>query len=152
MAKAPRYGEIDPGEPLGALANAVLRSLWTAMLSESDAVFAPEGVEAVHDMRVAMRRLRFALRTFRDSYPRRRLKRIVKRTRRLRKKLGEVRDADVHLEALRSALAVAAETQRAGIAFAIEQVTGERAGALSEFAVLLSQFDRDALERILTHA
>lgn len=152
MAKAPRYGDIGPGEPLGTLANAVVRSLWGAMLSPSSAVLLGNNVEAVHDMRVAMRRLRFALRTFGDGYPHKRLERISKKTRRLRKKLGEVRDADVHLAALRSALAGAAEAERAGIGFAIERVAEERGRALSEFAILLSQFDRDALERMLDHA
>jgi len=150
VAKAPRY-DIGPDEPLGTLANAVLRALWEATLAESSAARSGNDVEAVHDMRVAIRRLRSAFRTFADCYPHKPLQRLARRTRRLGRTLGEVRDADVHLAVLRSALAGAAEGERDGIAFAIEQVGEDRGRALAEFAILLSQFDRTALERTIAH-
>jgi len=149
MAKAPRYGDVGPAEPLGTLANGVLRALWDATLSESGDALSGDGVEAIHDMRVAIRRLRSAFRTFADCYPQKPLERIARRTRRLGRKLGEVRDADVHLAVLRSALAGAAEGERAGILFAIEQIGESRGRALAQFAILLSQFDRHALERMI---
>jgi triphosphatase len=151
MAKAPRYGDIGPDEPIETLANAVLRTLWNATLSQSSAVLRGDDVEAIHDMRVAIRRLRSAFRTFGDCYPQKPLERIVRRTRRLGRKLGEVRDADVHLAALRSALAGAVEGERAGIALAIEHVGESRGHALAQFAILLSQFDPHALTRMIEH-
>jgi CHAD domain-containing protein len=149
MAKAPRYGEIRADEPLGVLSDAVLRSLWKAMLEEADGALSGEDVEAVHDMRVAIRRLRSALRAFRTCYPDSARKGLAKKTKRLGRQLGVVRDADVHLDALRTALANAAEPDRDGIAYAIEQVGEQRGRALAQFAILLSQFDRDALEKLI---
>jgi CHAD domain-containing protein len=152
MAKPPRYGDIGPDEPLEVLANAVLRALWGAMLSKAPAALSGDDVEAVHDMRVAIRRLRSALRTFGDASPRKGRKRIAKSARRLGRALGGVRDADVHLAALGSALAGATGAEHDGIAYAIEQVGEERGRALARFATLLSEFDRDALEAVLADA
>lgn len=61
--------------------------------------------EAVHDMRVACRRLRAALRVFRSALPARRTARVRRGLRRLGRSLGRVRD----LEVQRSALAALAE-------------------------------------------
>jgi CHAD domain-containing protein len=149
MAKAPRYGDIGPDEPLEVLSKAVLRALWGGMLAESPAALGGDDVEAIHDMRVAIRRLRNALRTFRDAHRGKGLKRIAKSTRRLGRTLGGVRDADVHLAVLRSALTRAPGAERDGIAYAIEQVGEQRGRALAQFAIVLAQFDRDALEPAL---
>lgn len=58
-----------------------------------------EETEAVHDLRVATRRLRAALRTFRRVLPRR-LRRLRRDLRTLARGLGRVRDLDVLLEGL----------------------------------------------------
>jgi CHAD domain-containing protein len=149
LAKAPRYGNIRADASVRTLADAVLCALWDAMLAESDGAAAGEDPEAVHDMRVAMRRLRSALRVFGDCYPRKALRRLSKRTRRLGRRLGTVRDADVQLAVLRTALASAADAERDGIAFAMERLGERRGVALSEFGTQFADFDRASLDRML---
>jgi CHAD domain-containing protein len=100
-------------------------------------------------MRVAIRRLRSALGTFEDSFVPRQVRTLRRATRRIGRKLGEVRDADVHLAALRATLGGASENDRPGIAFAIDELLARRRTALAEFAIELSQFDRESLNRVL---
>lgn len=61
-----------------------------------------EGVdpEAIHDMRVALRRLQAALRLFKVCYPPKRLRRYRRQLRTLLQALGAVRDQDVIIGAL----------------------------------------------------
>jgi len=53
--------------------------------------------EYLHQLRVGMRRLRSALRAFRDVLPRKERKSLARRTRRVMRKLGAARDWDVFL-------------------------------------------------------
>ena len=64
-----------------------------------------EGVDAVHDMRVATRRMRAAIATFGEALPAD-FQRLSGELRWFGRVLGEVRDLDVHIEALRSDAAV----------------------------------------------
>jgi inorganic triphosphatase YgiF len=64
--------------------------------------FAWEGVhpEGVHQMRVATRRLRAALKTFRDVLPKEKARALIREASWLCDRLGAVRDLDVHIERL----------------------------------------------------
>jgi CHAD domain-containing protein len=99
-------------------------------------------------MRVAIRWLRNAIVTFGENGSRQRLKRFGKATRRLGKRLGAVRDADVQVAALRRTLAGAAPDEAAGVEFAIEHVDARRANDLEAVGPALEAFTRlrDAVE------
>jgi len=142
MAKPPRFDSLQPDTPLDSAARTVLRGLLEAALAEATAVLGGEDVEATHDMRVALRRLRSAEDTFRDALPRKRLRRFAEATRGISRRLGAVRDADVHLAALRTALGGATVDETPGIVYLLERVSAQRRRALAKFAVELSQFDR----------
>jgi len=58
------------------------------------------GPDGIHDLRVSTRRLRAALDLWRECAPGKRLDRCRKRLRRLGRRLGSVREADVNLEGL----------------------------------------------------
>jgi CHAD domain-containing protein len=143
MAKAPKFDSLQPDQPLEQAARIVLSGLLEAVFAEVPAVLGGEDVRATHDMRVAFRRLRSALATFCDALPRKRLRRFTEATRRVGRQLGAVRDADVHLAALRTALAGATVQETAGIVYALERVSVGRRRALANFAIELSQYDRD---------
>jgi CHAD domain-containing protein len=143
MGKA-RYDGLTPEMPLGDAARSILRSLAGEMLSEAPGVLRND-VEATHKMRVAIRRLRTALATFDAAFPKRRLEDFRAATRRVGRRLGAVRDADVHLAVLRATLAGATEAEAPGIAYAIETLSARRRRSLAEFAIEYSQFDRDGL-------
>jgi CHAD domain-containing protein len=70
------------------------------------ALFAPAGntgIVALHDMRVASRRLRVALRCFASLFPEQELKQVQRQLRRTTQTLGNIRALDVNLQLLRTA-------------------------------------------------
>ena len=67
------------------------------MLAHVPAAIAGEDPEAVHDMRVAARRVRAAWRVFGDAYERAVVRDRVRELRTLGGRLGAVRDLDVQL-------------------------------------------------------
>lgn len=130
-------------------ARAILRALLVAIAEEAPAVLRGDDAKATHDMRVAIRRLRSAMDTFEEHFPRKRLRRYARETRRLGRRLGGVRDADVHLATLRQALADASTEERDGIAFALDAVAARRRQHLERFEAEFTQFDRAGLEGMI---
>src|SRR5437868_11036619 len=82
----------------------VLRVRFSEMLDFREAVLSPDGIDGVHDMRVASRRLRSALRDFSDYFKKSERKQFAKRLKRFADALGDVRDEDVAIIALRQIL------------------------------------------------
>ena len=152
MAKAPRYGGYDGATPLDTAVRIVVASLAEDAFARLPAALRGDDVRAVHDARVALRRLRAAMQTFRTCFPRKRWNAARRATRRIARALGCVRDADVHLAALRGVLGSAKAQERPGVAYAIEALTQRRRGALGAFALELSQFDRAGLVRTIADA
>lgn len=70
------------------------------MLSHADGVRQAEDIEALHDMRVASRRLRAALSLFCDAFPTRPFRRFDAEVKAITDALGEARDLDVMIETL----------------------------------------------------
>ena len=152
MAKAPRYEGLTADTPLGDAARIVMGALLEALLASAPAVLRGEDERSVHDMRVAIRRLRSAMTTFSTRFPRKRWRMLRDATRRVGRRLGAVRDADVHLAALRSARAGAAPAELAGIDYVIDTLVARRRRALAKFAIELSQFDSAAFGEALRDA
>ena len=98
---APDLGpkEIDATLSAGEVAFAILRRHFAAMLAHEPGVRLGEDPEELHDMRVATRRLRAALKLYSDVLPKR-AERYERDLRWVAGALGEVRDLDVHLERL----------------------------------------------------
>jgi CHAD domain-containing protein len=145
MAKAPRYEGLTPQTQPADAVRAILGVLFAAALREAPAVLHEQDVRATHDMRVALRRLRSALETFGAEFARTDLRARERALRRLARRLGDVRDADVHLAELRATLGGATASESQGIAYAIEVLVAKRRTALARFAIELSQLDRDAI-------
>jgi CHAD domain-containing protein len=97
-----RPAELEPDAPLGEAARALLRSLWSTAMAHEPGVRAGLDPEQVHKMRVAMRRLRTALRVFAGAFEGAPLGEWRNELRWLGRLLGEVRDLDVHRLALPS--------------------------------------------------
>jgi triphosphatase len=93
----------DPILPGDSFAIAGSKAMWVQvdrMLAREEAVRDPSQTDALKRYRVATRRLRAALRTFRDAYPKRATKQIRTGLSDLADALGAVRDLDVRLEEL----------------------------------------------------
>jgi triphosphatase len=114
-AGAPDLGptEIDASMTAGEVAFAILRRHFATMLAHEPGVRLGEDPEELHDMRVATRRLRAALKLYKKVLPRR-AEKYERDLRYFANALGEVRDLDVHLERC------AGETQKEIVA-ALEQ-------------------------------
>jgi triphosphatase len=91
--------EIDASLSAGEVAFAILRRHFAAMLAHEPGVRLGEDPEELHDMRVATRRLRAALKLYSDVLPKR-SERYERDLRWVAGALGEVRDLDVHLQRL----------------------------------------------------
>jgi CHAD domain-containing protein len=101
MAKAAEI-DVTADEPY-ALAGARIVRLRTAELFEYDeGVLDTVDIERVHDMRVATRRLRAVLEVFAPCFPRKPFNAALRDVKALADALGERRDPDVHLAAMRA--------------------------------------------------
>jgi CHAD domain-containing protein len=83
------------------------------------------GADAVHDLRVAIRRMKGCLGLFADFYPNSRRKELKKELTKLMDACGEVRDRDIALEMLADAGAPAASA-------VVRRLTAEREDASRE--------------------
>jgi CHAD domain-containing protein len=99
-----RYGTkpaaLDPEDLLVDAARAVVAAWWSNACAHAPGVRVGLDPEHVHKMRVALRRLRTALRLFDDAFDDAALTAVRDRVRTLARALGEVRDLDVQLESL----------------------------------------------------
>ena len=100
-AVAPDLGptKIDATLTASEVAFAILRRHFAEMLAHEPGVRLGEDPEELHDMRVATRRLRAALKLYSDFLPKR-SERYERDLRWVGGALGEVRDLDVHLQRL----------------------------------------------------
>lgn len=98
---APDLGstEVEASMSTGEVAFAILRRHFVVMLAHEPGVRLGEDPEELHDMRVAIRRLRAALKLYADALPKR-AERFERDLRYIASALGKVRDLDVHLERL----------------------------------------------------
>ena len=139
MAKAQqiteRVGTLDPQAWLAE----VLRVRFDEVIKCRDAALDPARIDGVHDMRVAIRRLRSVIRDFgeiTDKFP---LKNLRKRLKRLADSLGVVRDADVCITTLEKLSAEATdEAMRAGIESITSEYRVARTAGLEELKQELS--------------
>lgn len=147
MAKASDIEGLDCSAPASAGIALILRTRLAEMCALRAAALDWTDVEGVHDMRVASRRLRSALRDFapflRKSLPRRSLRRLAAA-------LGAVRDDDVALIAL-AALAHEADADvTAGLSLLVAARQERRAKARSELIRALDETALDALQAKFT--
>ncbi len=86
---------LEPDEPMSEAGRKVLRDQFRRILSNEAGTRLGEDIEALHDMRVATRRMRAAFRIFGSFYERATVAPYLKGLKRTRRALGPVRDLDV---------------------------------------------------------
>jgi CHAD domain-containing protein len=129
---------------------AAVKILWTRfddMWAYRDSVLKGFDVDAVHDMRVASRRLRTAMQTFRPCFPRRTFREHYDCIKTLADLLGEVRDRDVLLEELAKDVEHLEDGRRAGVAGLVRSLEAERAARREALRAALEELDRRAYDR-----
>ncbi|HEV2744294.1 MAG TPA: CHAD domain-containing protein, partial [Rubrobacter sp.] len=118
---------VDASLSLGELAFAVLRRQFAAMRAHEPGTRMGEDPEELHDMRVATRRMRAAIKIFRDALPER-SRWLREELRHFAGVLGEVRDLDVHIEEVKGLSSGDGEEDEA-LAAVVASLEGRRAEA-----------------------
>lgn len=126
MARARDVPGFDCDEPFAAAAARVVRVRAAEVFEHSAGVLGVEDIEPLHDMRVATRRLRAALEVFEAAFPRKRLRKAMKKVKALADALGERRDRDVEIEFLASFAEAAPESERPALAARIAALRSEQ--------------------------
>ena len=102
MARPWKIPDLQPDEPLRGNLLKIAQGRFQETFSYEEAIVEYADIEALHDMRVAARRLQAVLLIFQDCFPKKKLRKHRDNIQRLIKNLGRVREADVFLEMLQT--------------------------------------------------
>lgn len=147
MAKSPY--DIAPGATFSEAAHTAIQTQVELMLDNLAGTRAGDDIEALHDMRVASRRLRAALSVFADVFPSKQFAPLEKQVARVTDALGAVRDADVLLEFMQQARDGAAESQRVGLDAFIEHLQKGRDAERVHLVKALDQLEKSHFRKDL---
>jgi CHAD domain-containing protein len=145
VAKAREVPGLDCDESFSLAAARVVEARSAELFAQSGGVLEIGDIEPLHDMRVATRRLRAALETFRPCFPKRPYKSALKPLKELADALGERRDRDVSIEFLEGFLAEAPAADRGRLEIVLARLREEQARANAELAPFLARESLDAL-------
>jgi len=133
---------------LGEAARAVLALQFDQMIANEAGTIRGDDPDALHEMRVATRRLRAAFRDFRNAFDQEIVEPLVEDVQWLADLLGQVRDLDVFLEWLNNYAAIVPSAERRFV----RQVIKNRQGARQEeHATLIAGLNSPRYEE-LKHA
>ena len=135
--------EVDPAMSLGEVAFAVLRRQFTEMRSHEPGTRIGEDPEELHDMRVATRRMRAAMKVFEGGLPER-AKWFREELRWVAGTLGDVRDLDVQVGRLEAWKGEADEESSAFLGKILDVIKKRRDGARGR---MLDALDSGRYER-----
>jgi len=137
-------------QPTDSFATAGRKAMWlhvSRMLDREDAVRDPAQTDALKRYRVATRRLRAAIRVFREAYPKRETKSLRAALADLAGALGRVRDLDVRVEELDRWAKERGEGAPEAVGPLRVALTSQRRAAA---AVLVRKLDSRSHHRLLT--
>ena len=135
MSKGMRGGDARYDEALSRLIAERFRQLWTILPRAVD----PDDAEAVHDIRVASRRLRAAMDVGIDCFPASWFRPLHQLAKDVTSRLGEVRDREVLLAHFHEERASAPPAESAGIDRLIERLASELEHHRLEMKVFLDE-------------
>jgi CHAD domain-containing protein len=148
MARASSI-ELDPGEPLRTAARRVVAGRAADLAAIAPGAVGASDPEALHDVRVAVRRLTSALDVFADGLeeePRRRARRMLRSD---AEPLGRARDLDVQIALVRRFLKTARTGEQAGMAHVLELLASERAETEKDVAPAIKALAQRELKAAL---
>lgn len=134
MARAREVAGLDCDEPFATAAARVVGVRAGEVFEHSEGVLDLDRIEAVHDMRVATRRLRAAMEVFEPCFPPKRHRKTLKRVKKLADALGERRDCDVAIEFLEGFADDLPDGDRERLAELIDRIREEQRRANEELA------------------
>jgi CHAD domain-containing protein len=149
LARAWQIPDLSPRDPYGEVAAKTVAVRTEEVFARHHEVLAVDNIEALHDMRVATRRLRAALEVFEPCFPRDSYRRALAEVKRLADALGERRDRDVQIESLERYASARAREERSAVLGLVEALRSEQAAANDALAMLLDEIQDTALHRRL---
>ena len=118
--------DIAPDATFNEAAHTSLRQQLHEMMSHLEGTRQGDDIEALHDMRVASRRLRAALSVFAAAFPPKPFAIIEKEVAKTTDALGAVRDGDVQIEFMQAAIDAAPESEKVGLQAFTDHLKHER--------------------------
>jgi CHAD domain-containing protein len=106
---------VEPDEAYRAAGARIVRVRARELFDHAEGVLDTRDIERVHDMRVASRRLRAVLEIFAPCFPASEFKGVLRDVKQLADALGERRDPDVHIDALRAFARTLTPANRHGV-------------------------------------
>jgi CHAD domain-containing protein len=144
---------VEPDEPYRAAGARIVRVRTAELFAHAEGVLDTRDIERVHDMRVASRRLRAVLEIFAPCFPSSEFDGVLRDVKQLADALGERRDPDVHIDALRAfAKSLTAATKPGVNALIAEQQQRQARGNEALAAELRRVEDRGLQGRLLALA
>ncbi|MDD5543007.1 MAG: CHAD domain-containing protein [Acidobacteriia bacterium] len=144
-----------PAPSLHRMARSAIQLRLGVLLSNEAPMREVGGEEALHDMRVASRRLREALRVFGFLFSQKRVKPVRRDTRRITRALGLVREVDVNLQQLESFRPTVSDRHSVGLEFIMAVELERQVRLRKRMLKRLKKLDlstlRDDVDRLLKH-
>ena len=106
---------LKPGDTMAEAGKKTLLYHFLQMLNNEKGTILGDDIEALHDMRVATRRMRAAFDVFEKEYDQKIIRSIIKGLRQTGRALGEVRDLDVFIEKAEKYLSAQPEDKMLGL-------------------------------------
>jgi exopolyphosphatase/pppGpp-phosphohydrolase len=134
-------------EPFAQSGRRLLRERTQKMLAWPEEVLKHEDVEAVHKMRVAIRRLRATLDAYQSICDPKRFKNAYRQVTQIADALGAARDTDVMLLNLHAQLEQVKSEDKPGVEWIIERLQTFRQQKQLELESFLQRLDEDTLKK-----
>ncbi len=148
MAKALTVKGIAPEKSLEECARRIITTRLHEMMSFKEGTIDGTDIEYVHDMRVASRRLRAAMRSFADCFTRKKkFRRHLKRVERITSRLGDVRDLDVLIDRFQKDLKTVPEDAQIGVHNLIRHLQKERKERRVPMFRMFEELDKSNFEK-----
>jgi CHAD domain-containing protein len=151
LAKPRPIPDLSAEVPYGEAAARIVSVRAAELREHARGVLDTGDIERVHDMRVATRRLRAALEIFEPCFPPERFRQALRDVKRLADALGERRDRDVALAALRAFNDQMPGPDRRGVSSLIAELRAEQEEANVELAPLVEEPNLAALGERMEH-
>lgn len=148
MAKALIVKDIAPEKSLEECAREIITTRLHEMMSFKEGAIDGRDIEYVHDMRVASRRLRAAMRNFADCFtPKKEFRWHLKRVEQITSTLGGVRDLDVLIDRFQKDVLTVPEDAQIGVQNLIDHLQKEREERRTLMFTMFEELDKRNFEQ-----
>jgi len=132
---------MQPSDSMAEAGRKVMRHQFSEMFRNEGGTRSGDSMVSLHDMRVAVRRLRAAFRVFGDAFERGALKPYLKGLKETGRALGRVRDIDVFIEKIQKYQDTLPEEKRVGLNLVLQTWREKRELARSKMLAYLDGQD-----------